>query len=250
MGYYSLHTRKIFGFAALLSALTIAGCSSQNTGADQNINDPIEGVNRTTLKVNEIADKAILLPIAKGYRAVTPRAGRTIIGNFLRNLNSPVVIGNELLQGDLKGAGNATARVVINTLAGFGGILDLAAEGGIEHQPEDFGQTLATWGVGDGMYVVLPLLGPSNVRDLSGRLVDSYADPLRTYLFNIDEGHLHYARLGTDIVSKREQLIEVVDDLRANSFDYYAALRSAYYQRREALINDGASVDIPEYDDF
>lgn len=244
-------TNKTFLMSALLaSVLLISSCARSNS--DQGISDPLEGINRTTLKINDAADKAILLPVAKGYRAVTPEAGRYVVSNFLRNLNSPVVIGNELLQGDLKGAGNATARLVINTLAGFGGILDLADHGGIEHEPEDFGQTLAKWGLGDGMYVVLPLLGPSSVRDASGRLVDSFADPLRTYLFNIDEEHLHYTRVGAQVVSQREELIEVIDDLRRNSFDYYAAVRSAYYQRRQALINDsnGGSAEIPDYDDF
>lgn len=232
-------------------AFSVGACASKNTSSE--INDPLEGVNRVAFKMNDRADRFVLEPIAKGYRAVTPEGGRVVVRNFLRNLNSPTVIGNELLQGDFKGAGNATARVVINTLAGFGGLIDVADMGGIEHQPEDFGQTLATWGVGDGMYLMLPLLGPSSLRDASGRLVDSYADPLRIYLFNIDEEHLHYTRLGVDAVSKREELIEVIDDLRRNSFDYYAAVRSAYYQHRQALIADqksGNAPDIPDYDDF
>lgn len=246
------NTRKMFSVTLLVGALSLSACASDKAN-NAEIYDPLEGVNRTTLKMNEVADKAILKPVAQGYRAVTPEAGRTVVSNFLRNLNSPVIIGNELLQGDLEGAGNATARLVINTLAGFGGILDLAADGGIEHQPEDFGQTLATWGVGDGMYVVLPLMGPSSLRDASGRMVDSFADPLRTYLFNIDDDHLHYTRVGATVVSEREALIEVIDDLRRNSFDYYAALRSAYVQRRQALINDqgaNGAMEIPDYDDF
>ncbi len=237
-------------FTIAMSSLLVVACSA-NKSTDSEIYDPLENVNRTTLKVNEAIDKAVLEPVAKGYRFVTPQAGRTLISNFLRNLNSPTVIGNELLQGDLEGAGNATARVIINTLAGFGGILDLAAEGGIEHQPEDFGQTLATWGVGDGMYVVLPLFGPSTLRDASGRLVDRYTDPLRMYLSNIDEDELRYARIGSEIISQREGLLEVINDLRRNSFDYYAAIRSAYYQNRQSLINDSnGSATIPSYDEF
>lgn len=236
-------------FVVGLSVALVACSGGERTESE--IYDPLEGVNRTTLKVNDAADKVILEPVAKGYRAVTPDFSRSLVRNFLRNLQEPVVIGNELLQGDLKGAGNATARVVINTLAGFGGILDLATEGGIEHQPEDFGQTLATWGVGDGLYVMLPLLGPSTLRDATGRLVDSYADPLRIYLFNIDKEHLHYQRIGASVVSQREDLIEVIDDLRRNSFDYYAAIRSAYHQHRQALINDSnGGAEIPDYDDF
>lgn len=232
------------------ASMSLAACSSTKS-TEAEIYDPIEGVNRVTLKVNDALDKAILEPVAKGYRYVTPKAGRTVVSNFLRNLNSPIIIGNELLQGDFKGAGNATARVIINTLAGFGGILDLASEGGIEYQPEDFGQTLATWGVGDGMYVMLPLLGPSTLRDASGRLVDSYADPLRIYLFNIEEEHIHYTRIAASVVSQREELIEVINDLRKNSFDYYAAIRSAYYQKRQSLITDSnGGAEIPSYDDF
>ncbi len=236
----------------LLSVIGLSACANKADTSELAINDPLENINRTTLKINDAADKAVLLPIAKGYRTVTPEAGRIVVRNFLRNLNSPVVIGNQLLQGDLKGAGNATARVIINTLAGFGGILDLAEQGGIEHEPEDFGQTLAKWGVGDGMYVVLPLLGPSTVRDATGQAIDGFADPLRLYLFNTDQEHLQYQRTAMTVVSQREELIEVIDDLRRNSFDYYAAIRSAYYQRRQALINDSkqGSAEIPDYDDF
>lgn len=236
-----------------LGGVTLSACANNNQNSADAIYDPLENFNRQALKTNDALDKAILLPVAKGYRTVTPEAGRTVVRNFLRNLNSPVIIGNELLQGDLEGAGNATARVVINTLAGFGGLLDLAAEGGIEHEPEDFGQTLATWGFSDGPYIMIPLLGPSTVRDATGSIVDSYADPLRIYLFNIEEEHLHYTRVAAGIVSKREDLIEVIDDLRRNSFDYYAAVRSAYFQHRQALIRDRKSnvdAEIPDYDDF
>lgn len=245
--------KKFFITGFVVAALSLTSACASKTTSTAEINDPLESVNRLMLKGNDRADKVILEPIAKGYRAATPKAARTVVKNFLRNLNSPITIGNQLLQGDIKGFGNATARVVINTLAGFGGILDLAAEGGIEHQPEDFGQTLATWGVGDGMYVMLPLLGPSTLRDATGSLVDSYADPLRIYLFNIEEEHLHYTRIGASVVSQREELIDVIDDLRRNSFDYYAAIRSAYYQHRQALINDrsgAGQADIPEYEDF
>lgn len=244
--------KAFFVLTILIGSLSVlAACSTNDKSPD--IPDPMEDVNRVILKMNENTDKNVILPIAKGYRNVTPGFFRGAVRNFLTNLNSPVIIGNQLLQGDLTGAGNATARVIINTLAGFGGILDLAEMGGIEHEPEDFGQTLATWGVGDGMYIMLPLLGPSTLRDATGTLIDSYADPVRIYLFNIDEEPLHYTRVGVGLLAKREELIEVVDDLRRNSFDYYAAVRSAYYQHRQSLINDQESFveeEIPDYDDF
>ncbi len=232
------------------AAIMVMSCAASDSTKNGEIYDPLENVNRTTLKMNDLADRAILEPVAKGYRYATPRAARTVVANFLRNLNSPIIIGNQLLQGDLEGTANATARVVINTLAGFGGILDLAEEGGIPYEAEDFGQTLATWGVGDGMYVMLPLLGPSSLRDASGSLVDSYADPLRIYLFNIEEEHLHYTRVAVGAVSKREELIDVINDLRRNSFDYYAAIRSAYYQQRQSLINDGQGSNISDLDEL
>jgi len=244
-------TKNLLCMGLLAICLFVSACAHQTS--DQ-VSDPYENVNRKIFAVNDTLDKAILEPVAKGYRAATPGFGRTMVRNFLRNLNSPTIIGNQLLQGDLSGAGNSSARAVINTLAGFGGILDLATEGGIEYEHEDFGQTLAVWGVKSGPYLMLPLMGPSNARDLAGNLVDGYADPLRTYLFNIDEKPLHYARVASSVVSKREELIEVIDDLRRNSFDYYAALRSAYNQRRQNEISDNQfsgdmmAMDYPDFD--
>ena len=245
--------------AAMMLSLTAAGCAS--TGAngeavyvgDEQISDPFEGTNRVVMSINEGIDKAVLEPVARGYRYVTPKPVRQGVRNFLRNLKSPVIMGNELLQGDLEGFANATGRFIINTMLGVGGLIDIADMGGMEYQPEDFGQTLAVWGVGNGPYVVIPLLGPSTLRDGTGLLVDSFLDPVRIYMFNHDLEWLHYTRVGVSIVDSREEMLEVIDDLRANSFDYYAAIRSAYYQRRQALVNDmdsstSAGPEIPDYD--
>jgi len=244
----------------LLSALSCVALSACANSAAQEagyegIPDPLEKVNRTTLKINDAVDQVVFEPIARGYRKITPRGFRTITNNFLTNLKSPITIANQALQGDLQGTGDAVARMFINTLAGFGGILDLAEMGGIEHEPEDFGQTLAVWGVKDGAYLVLPLMGPSSVRDASGMMVDGYLDPVRTYLFNVDKKEIQYGRIGATVLTEREKLLDIIDDLRENSFDYYAALRSAYYQNRQSLINDqatggGAGPAIPDYDDF
>ena len=237
-------------------ALGVFGCASHGEGQGAgSVHDPLEGVNRVTMEINEAVDEAIIEPIATGYRKFTPSAFRIALNNFLNNLKSPIIIGNEILQGDLKGAGNATARMIINTLAGFGGILDLADQGGIERESEDFGQTLAKWGIGDGMYLVLPILGPSSLRDTAGLLIDGYLDPLRIYLFNIEKEGLYYARIGASALSERERLLDVINDLRKNSFDYYAALRSSYFQHRGAMIRDENSElsggpEIPDYDDF
>lgn len=262
----ALHIQKVADYGmrlaylvlAALACALLAGCATtgeREYAGEIPVNDPLEDVNRAVFAVNEGVDKAFVEPVARGYRAITPEGIRVGVRNFLRNLKSPVVIGNQILQGDLEGAGNATARVVINTLAGFGGILDVADAGGIPYEEEDFGQTLGKWGIGNGPYVVIPLLGPGTLRDSAGMLVDSYADPLRIYLFNTNQEAWHYGRIGATVVSKREELLDVVNDLRRNSFDYYAAVRSAYYQRRQALINDEdpdtvTGPDIPDYDNL
>lgn len=241
----------------LLACVGLSACSTSNKGdiyvGDTLVSDPFEEANRRSLKLNEALDKAILEPAARGYRAATPKIFRAGLRNFLRNLKSPVIIGNQILQGDIEGTANSTLRMIVNTLAGFGGLLDLATEGGVPYEPEDFGQTLAKWGMGNGPYLILPLFGPSTVRDGIGTLVDSYADPLRIYLFNTNAEEWHYGRVGAGVLDKREELLDVIDDLRRNSFDYYAAMRSAYIQRRQALINDQdpdqmGGPAIPDYD--
>lgn len=241
-----------------LITITLAACSSTSSetvyAGNVEVHDPLEEGNRAVLAFNEAVDHAVLAPVARGYRNYTPSAFRLALRNFLRNLKSPIIIANQMLQGDVDGTFNSAGRFVINTLAGFGGILDLAEEGGIRYEPEDFGQTLGVWGVDHGPYLVVPLLGPSTVRDSVGTLVDMYADPLRIYLFNTDQKGWHYARVGASVLDQREELLDVLDDLRNNSFDYYAALRSAYYQRREALKNDQsadhiAGPAIPDYTD-
>lgn len=249
--------RSSFLLPVMLLGLGLAGCSStgSNTvvvGEGIAVDDPLEETNRVILDVNEAVDKAVLEPVARGYRAATPRAFRFALRNFLRNLKSPIIIANQLLQGDLEGTANSTGRFVINTLAGFGGILDLAEEGGIPYEPEDFGQTLAVWGVGNGPYLVVPLLGPSTARDATGTLVDMYADPLRIYLFNIDREEWHYGRVAAGVIDQREEMLDLIDDLRRNSFDYYAAVRSAYIQRRHALIRDldADSISAPAIPDY
>ena len=249
---------KFLGVLAAAVLLMATGCASTGanqsetaTVGDEQISDPFEGGNRVVFAVNEAVDKAVLEPVARGYRYVTPKPIRQGVRNFLTNLKSPIVMANQLLQGDLEGFANASGRLFINTLLGVGGLFDVADMGGIAHEPEDFGQTLAVWGVGNGPYMIIPLLGPSTVRDGTGMLVDSFADPVRIYLFNTDREWLHYTRLGVSVVDQREEMLDIIDDLRTNSFDYYAAIRSAYYQRRQALVNDmdesSAGPEIPDY---
>ncbi len=255
--FRKINTKMILTVAtALVLSVGLTACSTTKGEpvmvGDEQISDPFEGTNRVVMSINEGIDKAVIEPVARGYRYVAPKPVRNSVRNFLRNLESPIIMGNQLLQGDLAGLANATGRLVINTLLGVGGLFDVADMGGIPYEPEDFGQTLAVWGVGNGPYMVIPLLGPSTMRDGTGLLVDSFLDPVRIYLFNQDLEWLHYTRVGVGVISKREELLDVIDDLRANSFDYYAAIRSAYYQRRQALVRDmdpsvSAGPEIPDY---
>jgi phospholipid-binding lipoprotein MlaA len=140
---------------------------------------------------------------------------------------------------------------MVNSFIGLGGLIDVAAMEGLPYDQEDFGQTLAVWGMGHGPYVVLPVLGPSSVRDASGVGVDMMLDPMNWYFYNVrpkNEGW-RYARAAAEGVVKREELLDALDDLRRNSFDYYAAMRSAYVQRRAAMVRDGRAEAMPSYYD-
>jgi phospholipid-binding lipoprotein MlaA len=234
------------------SDATKASVAAADDASD--VYDPLESLNRGTFAINDIMDRIVMRPIAKGYRAVVPKPVRTGVRNFLRNLKSPVNAANQLLQGDVHGFATDVSRAAINTTIGIGGLIDVAKDTGLPYEQEDFGQTLAVWGVDSGPYLVLPILGPSNFRDTVGFAVDVYADPLRIYLDNTDQEAWNWVRAGATAVDRREELLDTLDDLRKNSLDYYAALRSAYVQRRNALIHDedpdkSQSVAIPDYDD-
>lgn len=253
------HKKKNFTLLLGLTAATIAmaSCSTRNAepvmAGDVEINDPFENANRAVFSFNSAVDRAVIHPIAKGYNAALPKPVRTGVDNVLRNLKSPVTFANQTLQGDAEGAGNVLVRAVVNTLIGFGGIFDVAGSEGIKYEQEDFGQTLATWGVGHGPYLVVPIIGPSSLRDYVGYAVDSFADPLRWYLFNVDHEEIYYGKVGMEYLTLRASLVDVLEDLEKSSIDYYAATRSAYYQRREALVNDqdpetATTAAIPDYD--
>ena len=247
-----LARRTLNVVTAIVLCAGLAACASVRDQASGtvDIKDPLENVNRAVFSFNEAADRYVLEPVAKTYRTVLPQEARNGIRNFLRNLRSPIIIANQLLQGDFRGARNATERLVINTLAGAGGLIDVAGEHGWAFEDEDFGQTLAKWGVDPGPYLVLPLLGPSSLRDTAGYVVDVLADPVGIYLYANDLDELAWARFGTNAIDARSRLIEAVNDLRRNSVDYYATVRSLYAQRRASAVADqSATADIPDYGD-
>lgn len=208
------------------------------THASAQVNDPIEPVNRAIFGFNNVVDEVVLDPAVVAYRAAVPKPVRTGLKNFLHNLESPLYFANNLLQGDINGALTTLKRTTINTMVGFGGLFDFAGAEGIKADTEDFGQTLAVWGLGDGPYLVLPLLGPSNARDLGGLIIDSYADPISNYADNIDEEQWNYARTAAQGFVAKNNIYDVQQDFKRNSADYYAAVRSAAKQSRDAAIAD------------
>lgn len=245
-----------------ITAATLILSACNNTGTKDldssrfAINDPYENMNRKVFDFNVIADKHVIHPIVSGYRAIAPAPARKGIQNVLRNLRSPVDFVNQILQLDFDGAGTVLTRASINSTLGLGGLIDLAAHEGIKYEFEDFGQTLAVWGVPHGPYFMLPLIGPSSMRDYSGYITDSFMDPVRFYAFNNDKDALYYTKFGMDYLTIRDSLKDVQIDLEQSSIDYYAALRSIYYQRRAAMVKDlnpednaAAEFVIPDYED-
>lgn len=233
-----------------LSSLVVSSCASMKDNeiheSGITIYDPMEEQNRQVMAFNMAVDKAIINPVVVGYRTITPRPARSGIRNFLRNLRSPITLANQLLQGDLGGARDVLLRVAINSSVGVGGLFDVAGYEGIEYEPEDFGQTLAVWGVDHGPYMVVPFIGPSSMRDYGGYFVDTIADPLRWNLFNTNQELLYSGKYMADYLDLRESLKDTLDDLESNSIDYYAAIRSIYYQHRQSLILDGKGTAVNE----
>lgn len=213
--------------------------------------DPWEGFNRKMFATHMFLDEAFLVPSAKAYRAVTPAKGRKGIRKFLHNARTPVILINDVLQGEWKRAGNTSSRFVINSTIGFLGFADPAAHMGIKSHDEDFGQTLAAWGVSPGPYLFLPLLGPSSIRDGFGAGVDLALDPL-IWVRTDPAKYARYSRAGVTGLAVREPLIEPLEDIQEKSLDYYASLRSFYLQARRREINNGRTSyeDLPDIGEF
>lgn len=226
--------------AALALSLTIGGCATV-PGQDRLAQrDPLEKFNRGVWGVNMAADKVIIKPVSSVYRTVAPKPIRSGVSNFFSNVTEPWSFVNNLLQGKPKRAARNFGRFVINTTIGLGGLFDLASRRGIEKAPEDFGQTLAKWGVNGGPYLVLPLLGPSTLRDGVGSGVAFGADPVN---IGIREANVsNEASLGyraVQVIDGRSQLTDSgADAFLKSSLDPYATARSAYLQRRRAAILD------------
>ena len=191
-----------------------------------------------------MVDFLVLKPIAGVYGFVTPGRAKQSVRNLVRNLKSPVVLANDLLQFEGTDAAVTVGRLVVNTTVGVLGLFEVADEIGLDYHPADFGQTLHSYGAGPGPYLVLPILGPSTLRDGVGIGVDILFDPL-TYLVDLETGLMI---TGGKTVVRREELIEPLDELRAGAVDYYAALRSAYFQDRAVVLRKGTPADTSKVD--
>ncbi|PPC94824.1 MAG: ABC transporter [Methylotenera sp.] len=215
-------------------ALLLNGCATQSN------KDPLEGMNRGIYKFNQVADDAVIKPIAKGYKAVAPSPVRTGINNFFSNLGMITTVVNDLLQFKLAYAFTDAGRFMINSTFGIAGFIDVASMDKIEKRKEDFGQTLGYWGLGSGPYLVLPFLGPSSVRDTTGFIVDTATSDPITYTHNIGEIRLHNQLRAIQFIDKRAELLTATDLVDEASLDPYAFTRDAYLQRRASQIQDGA----------
>ena len=210
-------------------------------------NDPWEKTNRDIFDFDLRVDHAVARPIAEGYRAAVPEPVRDGIHNALTNLNAPVVLANDVLQGDGDKAVNTAGRIVINSTVGIGGLIDVASKIGIPGHENDFGITLGQNGVAEGSYLVLPFAGPLPPRDLLGVAVDQAFDPLTYIRFH---GHDTWmvVRFGVGILDSRTSQLDAIEAIERSSIDFYATSRNLYRQSRNAKINNGktgAADDLP-----
>ena len=247
-------------FAALLAVLAVmTACAGQEKAApttstqgaldaayeEEDDNDPLETLNRFIFAFDLTLDVFILKPVAATYRFMLPVEVRDSVRNVVRNLRSPVVLANDLFQGNMDRAETTAMRFLLNTTVGLLGILDVAEGWGYPHHDEDFGQTLAVHGSGEGFYLVLPIFGPSSVRDGVGLVVDTFLDPL-TYvgrIYGVEDELM--ARTAAGGVDTRSRNIETLDDLQKDSIDFYARIRSLYRQTRANEIRNGTGEPSP-----
>ncbi len=230
---------------------------SPGTAPSDDVNDPFEGMNRFFFKTNQTLDRFLLKPVARAYDWTVPTVLQNVARSFINNLEAPVTLANDLLQGEVERAMTTTMRFAVNTTFGFLGAADVAQELGLERHTEDFGQTLGVYGVGEGPYLFLPALGPAPPRDLVGRFVDNIFNPLFWITFGgigddwienaVDSVQLTTGLVG--IVDARARNLEALDEIERTSIDFYATVRSLYRQSRDGAIRNGR-IDIDDLPDI
>lgn len=221
---------------AIVGALGLSACSVPS--GDVDIHDPYEDTNRSIHSFNKGLDRAIVRPASTAINTVVPEPVMRSVGNFASNLGTPASVMNDVLQGDLDTGTHNFFRFVINTTVGIGGLFDAAGWMGLEERRNDFGQTLAVWGVPEGAYQELPILGPSTERDTAGLIVDILTDPVNSILPN-DERATRRSASVLSRISERDVFGEEIDSVLYDSADSYAQLRSIYLQNRRFQVSDG-----------
>lgn len=211
--------------------MLLSGCASNGDPRD-----PLEPMNRAIYRFNETVDKAVMKPVAEAYQAIAPKPVQTGVHNFFSNLNDVTVLANDTLQLKAEHAGSDLLRITINSSFGLLGLLDVAQDMGLKRRNKDFGQTLGFWGVSSGPYIVLPFYGPSSVRDMAGRLVDSlYFDPIQ----NREAFPHRTGPIVLDAIDTRAERLKVKDALDAAALDPYEFTRDVFLERRTSLIHEG-----------
>lgn len=213
-----------------LAAIALTGCATRAS----NPADPFEPFNRGVYQVNDTLDKAVAKPVAQGYNKVMPELGKTMVSNFFSNLNDVIVTANDFLQFKFTQGFSDGMRVLVNSTVGVAGLIDVASMN-LEKHNEDFGQTLGYWGMGSGPYLMLPILGPSSIRDGMGDLGDSQISPLGRMSHVRTRNQLYLTRA----VNRRAQLFEGENVMDGAILDRYSFIRDAYLQRRQSLVYDG-----------
>ena len=231
--------------AAALIVAGVAGCATPPPASDpaavadfQEANDPLEPTNRVIYAVNDGVDLVVLRPLALAYRAIVPQTVRDHPHNVLGNLGSPVALANDMMEGKPRRAGDTMMRFLVNTTVGVAGVFDVATGWGWPAHEADAGMTLAIWGVPEGPFLFLPVLGPSNPRDAVGFGVDYALDPLTWIGQGTAVADLGYARLGVSALDARERVLDALDRLKREALDPYATIRSLARQHRQSEIDD------------
>lgn len=223
--------QKAKTLCVLFLAGTLSGCATSGG----NPSDPLEPLNRAMFGFNDTVDDAVVRPVAKAYRAALPGIVRTGISNFFSNLEDVWISVNDVLQGKVQQGFEDFGRFLLNSTFGIAGIFDIASEAGLLKNSEDFGQTLGSWGIGTGAYLVLPILGPSTVRDGFGLLLDTQTD----LVFRIDGVRVHNSLYLTRAIGTRANLLDASSVIETAALDKYAFVREAWLQRRRNLVYDG-----------
>jgi phospholipid-binding lipoprotein MlaA len=223
--------------AALFCSILATACSTPQNAGDRSAemldSDPLEPLNRGIFQFNYAMDTVLLKPVSQGYSAVMPERGKTMVSNFVSNIKEPVTFFNSVLQADPRNSFSTLWRFMINSTFGIGGLFDVATSLGLKNRDTGFGDTLAIYGADAGPYIVIPIIGPSNVRDGFGRLGDLVMDPV-----SYTDNAIFYSIVGVKTIDMRYHNTKLLNSIYGSSLDPYSTMRSGYIQHRAAEVKN------------